>query len=91
MVMVNLSLPGYNDYVETFNFDGNSYAINANLTLPEPPIPVFLEVSPTNGSHFGGHVVTVSGRVEMEYANGSRTSYDSDIVIMFLNYHRRRL
>ncbi|MBN2461030.1 MAG: PEGA domain-containing protein [Candidatus Cloacimonetes bacterium] len=79
---VRLYLAGYNEYNEYFDIaDGETYVIDAILSVPQYPVPVFTIYSPLDGESFNDNVVHVMGSIELENGN----PFTGDTAIMTLN------
>ena len=67
---LRLYLEGYNEYNEYFNLvEGTQYVVNANLGIPQPPLPVFDISYPYDQQHFTDNVIYLEAEVELDNGN----------------------
>ncbi len=83
---IRLYKVGFNEYNESFELvEGSSYTINASLTEPTPPLPVFEFSSPEDGEHFDDNVIEVEGRIHLEDPNGNEFPFENRYAVLTLN------
>jgi uncharacterized protein YfaP (DUF2135 family) len=89
---VRLYLAGYNETVVEFDLAfGRSLPVDAALTAPAHPLPVFTIAAPADSARFTDNVVRLSGTVELEEAAGGRSPFTGNHAVLTLNGVEREI
>ncbi len=89
---VRLYLPGYNEFSVEFDLAaGESDTIDADLSSPSWPLPVFTFSQPADSARFTDNVIQLAGMIELAEAAGSRSPFTGDKAVLTLNGVEREI
>ncbi len=89
---VRLYLPGYNEYSVEFDLAaGESDTIDAGLSSPSWPLPVFTFSRPADSARFTDNVIQLAGMIELAEAAGGLSPFTGNTAVLTLNGVEREI
>jgi uncharacterized protein YfaP (DUF2135 family) len=89
---VRLYLPGYNEFSVEFDLAaGESDTVDAELSSPSWPLPVFTISQPADSARFTDNVIQLAGMIELAEAAGGRSPFTGDKAVLTLNGVEREI